>query len=109
MDEDLEELTYLEKQKLPEELLFDPVENRAAVYSTNHRLIAPLASKKLLALAKTHTVGERCWDESKYCANKNWYVMPDWASSEVRERCLLIEIQRGGIDDDAYWRSMPKK
>jgi hypothetical protein len=109
MDEDLEELTYLEKQKLPAELLFDAVENRAAVYSTNHRLLAPLASKKRLAFVKTHTAGERCGDESKYCAHNTWYPMPDWATPEVRERCVLIEIQREGIDDDAYWRSIPKK
>ena len=52
MDEDSKELSHFEKQKLPAELLFDPIENRAAVHLANHTLLAPLASKKLRAFVK---------------------------------------------------------
>ena len=107
MEQDFEELTHFQMQKLPEELLFDPVENRAAVYLNNHRLLTPLASKKLLIFAMAHKVLERGWDESKRSENKNWFQMPKWATLEVRKRCVLIKIQRDG--NDAYWRSIPHK
>jgi len=107
MDDGIEELSYYEKQKLPAELLFDPVESRAAAYATNHGLLIPLASKKLIAFAQAHTALTRPWDESKWQSAGHWYPMPEWATAEVRARCVLLAIERG--DDDAYWRSIPKK
>lgn len=108
MMDDENELSYLEKSKLPFELLFDPLENRAAAYTSNHRLITSDASTELIAFAKEHQTQQLPWDESKYDPSGPWRPMPDWATPVVRERCVLIWIQRGTRDTD-YWRSIPAK
>lgn len=103
-----QEMSYLEKSKLPFELLFDPLENRAAAYTSNHRLITPMASAKLMAFAMANQDQQQAWNESMYKPAGRWRPMPDWATPEVRARCVLIWIKRGGQSDD-YFASIPKK
>lgn len=56
----------MDKAKLPYSLLLDPLNNQAAAYTNNHRLIAANASKKLIAFALANEVHRMPWDESKY-------------------------------------------
>lgn len=107
MMEDEEEMSYFEKSKLPFELLLDPETDRAAAYTSNHRLITPDASKKLIAFAKANQE-QQPWDESRYDPDGRWRPMPDWATPDVRARCVLLWIKRGDAPPE-YWRSIPKK
>lgn len=101
-------MSYLEKSKLPYSLLLDPVTDRAAAYTNNHRLITPLASAELVAFAKTHPSKQTAWDESKRDLSGQWRPLPDWATDEVRARCVLLWIERGNASDE-YFASIPKK
>ena len=103
-----EEMSGFEKSKLPYELLFDPETRTASAYTSNHRLITPLASKKLIAFAEANEERRLVWDESKYKPEGTWRPMPDWATLEVRQRCVLLWIKRGH-ESDEYFRSIPKK
>jgi hypothetical protein len=104
----MEEMSYLEKSRLPYSLLLDPQTDRAAAYTNNHRLITPNASAKLVAFAKANRAHEALWDESKYEPNGPWRPLPDWATPEVRARFVLIWIKRGSASDE-YFASIPKK
>lgn len=97
----------IEKAKWPYVLLLDPTTNRAAAYSNTHELMTPVASAELVAFAFAHEASRAPWDES---INKlpTGRELPDWATPEVRSRCVLLWIQRGGQSDDWY-RSMPKR
>jgi hypothetical protein len=109
MIEDDEEMGYLEKSKLPYVLLLDRSGGRAAAYLNNHRLLVPLASAKLIAFAEAHPNKEAKWSEKDHHAGG--FVgreLPDWATPEVRERCVLLWIQRGTRSDE-YYASIPKK
>lgn len=103
-----EEMSGIEKSKLPFSLLLDPETGRAAAYTNNHRLITPVASEKLVAFAKANQNQQQAWNESMYDPDGRWRPMPDWATPEVRARCVLIWIKRG-TEPDSYWRSIPKK
>lgn len=108
MIEEDEELSGFEKSKLPYSLLLDPVTDRAAAYTNNHRLITPLASAKLVTFAKEHQCMQVPWDESRRDPHGLWRPLPEWADDGVRARCVLVWIERGHASDD-YWRSIPKK
>ena len=97
----------IEKAKWPYVLLLDPMTNRAAAYSNTHELMTPVASAELVAFALAHEASRAPWAES---INKppTGRELPDWATPEVRSRCVLLWIQRGGQSDDWY-RSMPKR
>ncbi len=96
----------MDKAKLPYSLLLDPVSNRAAAYTNNHRLITADASQELIAFALKNEVHRAPWDESRY--DPVWRPAPDWATAEVRARCVVIWIKRGH-ETDAYFESIPKK
>ena len=99
-------LSYMDKAKLPYSLLLDPVMSRAAAYTNNHRLITAEASEKLIAFALANEVHRLAWDESRY--DPVWQPAPDWATKEVRARCVVVWIKRG-LETDAYFNSIPKK
>lgn len=102
-------MSYLEKSKLPYVLLLDREGSRAAAYLNNHRLLTPLASKKLIAFAEANASHEKAWsEESHHAGGFEGRVLPDWATDDVRARCVLVWIERG-IASDVYWRSIPKK
>ena len=108
MDDD-EKMSHFEKSKLPYVLLLDRRKGRAAVYLNNHQLLVPFASAKLIAFAEENTSLERAWsEESHHAAGLVGRVLPDWATPEVRQDCVLLWIKRG-TEPDAYWRSIPKK
>lgn len=98
----------IEKGKKPAVLLLDPLTDRAAAYTNNHRLIAPLASAKLVAFAKANAHQQTLWDESMNGNPRRPREVPDWATAEVRSRCVLLWIARGGASDE-YFASIPKK
>lgn len=104
--QDIELLSYMDKAKLPYSLLFDPVNRRAAAYTNNHRLIATDASPELIAFALANEVHRFPWDESKY--DPVWRPAPEWATPEVRQRCVVVWIKRG-LETDAYFDSIPRK
>ena len=97
----------IEKAAWPYVLLLDPVTNCAAAYSNTHELMTRVASAELVSFALAHEARRAPWDES---INKQptGRELPDWATPEVRSRCVLLCIQRGGQSDDWY-RSMPKR
>jgi hypothetical protein len=104
----MEELSYLEKSKLPFELLLDPVSRLASAYTNNHRLIAHTASAKLVAFAEANELGRKAWDESKHVPGGKWRPLPDWATLEIRQRCVLLWIKSAG-ESDEFFASIPKK
>lgn len=101
-------MSYVEKSKLPYSLLLDPVSGKAAAYTSNHRLITAQASDELVVFAKAHTAHQAPWDEAKYDPAGPWRPMPEWASVDVRARCVILWIERGTLPDE-YWRTIPKK
>lgn len=101
-------MSYVEKGKLPYSLLLDPVTGRAAAYTNNHALVTAAASEKLIAFAKANTAHEAPWDERKYEPKGPWRPMPEWATVDVRARCVILWIKRG-FEADEYWRSIPRK
>lgn len=104
-----EEMGYAEKSKLPYVLLLDPQTDRAAAYTNNHRLITPLASAELVSFAKENVGLQRPWDEAKYDpTNPEWRALPEWATPDVRARCVLLWINRG-LRSAAFWRSIPQQ
>lgn len=109
IDEDVEEMSHFEKSKLPFVLLLDREGARAAAYLNNHQLLVPLASPQLIAFAEANPHQEAPWSEEAHRAGGfEGRVLPDWATPDVRQRCVLLWIERG-IAPDAYWRSIPKK
>lgn len=106
--EEVEEMSGLEKSKLPYVLLLDRQGGRAAAYLNNHQLLVPLASTKLIAFAEANPSLEKAWsEEAHHAGGFEGRVLPDWATPEVRKRCVLLWIERGIAPDD-YWRSIPK-
>jgi len=109
MMEDEEELSHFEKSKLPYVLLLDREGSRAAAYLNNHQLLTPLASAKLIAFAEANPSLEKAWsEEAHHAGGFEGRVLPDWATPEVRQRCVLLWIKRGQAPDD-YWRSIPER
>ena len=107
--EDEEEMSHFEKSKLPYVLLLDREGGRAAAYLNNHKLLVPLASKKLIAFAEANPALEKPWSETAhYAGGFEGRVLPDWATPEVRQRCVLLWIKRGHAPD-SYWESIPKR
>ena len=102
----MEEMSSFEKSKLPFLLLLDRATGQAAAYTNIHRLITPLASPELVAFALKNLGSEAAWDESMYVPGSRWRPLPDWATPEVRSRCVIVWIRRG-IQDDDYFRSIP--
>jgi hypothetical protein len=109
-DEEAEEMSHFEKSKLPYVLLLDRAAPRAAAYTNTHRLITPDASDALIAFALAHPSLEKPWDEQAHnvLPSHPGRELPDWATPEVRQRCVLLWIERGNAPDE-YWRSIPKK
>lgn len=102
-----EEMSGLEKSKLPYVLLLDPVGQRAAAYSHTHRLLVQLASAELIAFAQANLSTQAPWSETLHRAGGfEGRVLPDLATPEVRVRCVMLWIRRG-LAPDAYWRSIP--
>lgn len=101
-------MSHFEKSKLPYSLLLDPLTDRAAAYTNNHELITPLASAKLVAFAKANTEQQAAWDESLHHPAWLHRSMPEWATPEMRARCVLVWIKRGAASDE-YYASIPKK
>jgi hypothetical protein len=109
MMENEEEMSHFEKSKLPYVLLLDREGGRAAAYLNNHRLLAPLASAKLIAFAEANASLEKAWSEKDHNAGGfEGRVLPDWATPDVRARCVLLWIKRGNAPDE-YWATIPKK
>ena len=100
-------MSGFEKGQLPYSLLLDPVTDLAAAYTNNHRLIAAVASPELVAFAKAHEARRAPWDESMHDQHGEWYPLPVWAIPEIRQRCVLLWIERGNGSAD-YFASIPK-
>ena len=98
--------------KYPYLLLLDPMTRMAAAYRSDRQLITPLASAKLVAFAEEHTRSRVAWSEVLYAGEveRGGRVrqLPDWATPEVRARCVMLGIEREG-KSDAFYRSIPKK
>lgn len=107
----MEELSYLEKSKLPYSLLLDPDTRRAAAYTNNHRLIVELASEKLVSYALAHTEKVVAFDPTEHAKGiPEWYPLPGWATEEVQQHMQLLWIERPGADaSDEEWLAIPKK
>lgn len=103
-----EELSYLEKSKLPYSLLLDTETGRAAAYTNNHRLITPQASAQLVAFAKVNASHQAAWDGEKHDPTGQWRPLPEWATVDVLRRCVLVWLRRGHESND-YWLSIPKR
>ncbi|MDO9235978.1 MAG: hypothetical protein Q7U28_08100 [Aquabacterium sp.] len=104
-----EEMSGFEKSKLPYVLLLDREGGRAAAYLNNHQLLVPLTSMKLIAFAEANPSLERAWsEEAHHAGGFEGRVLPDWATPEVRQRCVLVWIKRGNASDE-YFASIPKK
>ena len=101
-------MSSFEKSKLPFSLLLDRVTGQAAAYTVTNRLVTPLASPELVAFALDNLRSEAAWDESMYVPGSRWRELPDWATPEVRSRCVIVWI-RHGIQDDDYFRSIPQQ
>jgi hypothetical protein len=109
MIDETQELSGYEKSKLPFVLLLDPVTGMAAAYSNTHRLISPVASKQLIEFALAHTATSEAWSEKKYMPTAaEWRALPEWATLEVRRRCVMIWIERP-VGSPDYWASFPKR
>lgn len=109
MMEDEKELSHFEKSKLPYVLLLDRQGGRAAAYLNNHQLLVPLASAKLMAFAEANPSLEKAWsDEAHHAGGLVGRELPEWATPEIRQRCVLLWIKRGSAPDE-YWTSIPKK
>lgn len=107
----MEELSYLEKSKLPYSLLLDPETQRAAAYTNNHRLVVELASKKLIEFALANTERTASFDTELHAAGApEWRPLPSWMDAAVQERLLLVWIRRpDGDSPDEEWRAIPSK
>jgi hypothetical protein len=104
-----DEMSGLEKSKLPYVLLLDRAGQRAAAYSNTHQLLAAMASAELIAFAEANPSTEAPWSEQLHRAGGfEGRELPDWAVPEVRAKCVLLWIKRGNAPDD-YWRSIPKR
>lgn len=104
-----QEMSYLEKSKLPFVLLLDRKAGRAAAYLNNHQLLVPLASAKLIAFAEANPELEKAWsEEAHHAGGFEGRVLPDWATPDVRKRCVLLWIKRGHAPDE-YFASIPNK
>lgn len=104
-----DEMSGLEKSKLPYVLLLDREGGRAAAYLNDHRMLVPLASEELIAFAEANPSLERAWsEEAHHAGGFEGRVLPDWATPEVRQRCVLLWIARGNAPDE-YWRSIPAR
>ena len=104
-----QKLSGFEKAKLPYVLLLDREGARAAAYLNTHQLLVSLATAKLIAFAEANPSLERPWSEAAHhAAGFEGRELPDWATFEVRQRCVLLWIARGHAPD-AYWRSIPKR
>ena len=104
----MEELTFEEKTRIPVEMLLDPQTQRAVAYSNNHRLLVELASSQLIAYLQANAHSREPWDESQWKPEGKWRPMPDWATQEVRSRCLLVRADPDWHDAEAL-RAIPLK
>jgi hypothetical protein len=104
----MNEMSSVEKSKLPYSLLLDPLTNRAAAYTNTHGLITPDASAQLVAFALANQSRQVPWDESLHDTAGRWRPLPAWATVDVRKRCVLVWIKRGHASD-AYFASIPKR
>lgn len=102
------DLSYIEKAQWPFVLLIDPLTNRAAAYGNTHQLMAAVASAELVVFALANEDKREPWREEMNQPPTKVRELPDWATPDVRSRCVLVWIQRGGQSDDWY-RSMPKR
>jgi hypothetical protein len=103
-----DEMSGLEKSKLPYVLLLDRVGQRAAAYSNTHRLLVAMASAELIAFAEANPAIEAPWSETLHRAGGfEGRELPAWATAEVRAKCVMLWIKRGNAPD-AYWRSIPR-
>lgn len=101
-------MSSVDKSKLPYTLLLDPLTDRAAAYTQNHRLITETASAKLVAFAKLHYTQQAAWKEALHEPTSVWRPLPDWATLEVRKRCVLLWVRKGGSTDE-FLASIPKR
>lgn len=89
-------------------MLLDPETQRAATYSSNHRLLTELASPALIEDIQTRAHRTEPWDESKWDPEGRWRPMPAWATQEVRARCVLVRADPDWLDEEAL-RAIPKR
>lgn len=89
-------------------MLLDPETQRAATYSSNHRLLVEQASPALIAYIQAHAHRTEPWDESKWKPEGPWRPMPAWATKEVRARCLLVRADPDWHNTEAL-RAIPPK
>lgn len=104
-------MPYLEKLKLPRELLLDPLTGRAAAYDTRHQLIAELATARLVSYARQHAESVEAFDIALHAKGApRIRPLPAWASSDVLERLQLIRMDwPSSTAPDAAWRAVPKR
>lgn len=89
-------------------MLLDPQSQQAVTYNTNHRLLVAQASPALIAYMQQHAHSREPWDESKWDPKGEWRPMPEWATQEVRARCVLLRADPDWHDHDAL-RAIPPK
>lgn len=89
-------------------MLLDPETQRAATYSSNHRLLVQQASPALIAHIQEHAHRTELWDESKWNPDGKWRPMPEWATKEVRARCVMVRADPDWHDEAAL-RAIPLK
>ena len=89
-------------------MLLDPETQRAATYSSNHRLLVALASTELIADIQARAHRTEPWNESLWNPDGKWRPMPEWATKEVRARCVLVRADPDWHNEAAL-RAIPLK
>lgn len=98
------------KQELPFSLLLDPVTERAAAYTFNHRLITEHASKSLVRFALENTQQEAAFDRALHVPKPERRPLPAWATEDMLDRLKLVWIKRpDGEAPDEEWQAIPAR
>ena len=98
--------SYQQKIAMPYLLLPHAASGRAAVYSSNHRVMAHEASPKLIEFALAHHTLREAWSEEK---DKHWgRERPNWAAGGNLEGCTLYWL-RDGSSTDEHLKALPKR
>ena len=104
----MEEMSSVDKFKLPYSLFLDPITDRAAAYTQNHRLITEEASARLVQWGKDRAVRDVPWERELQDSNGVWRPLPAWATDEVIERARLVWVREGSTSDEVL-RTLPHR
>lgn len=99
----MDELTADAIAGLPYTVLLDPILGRAAAYSQTRRMITSDASPALVNFARSRHVHQAAWSAARHGPHK----LPDWATPDVRARCMLIWV-REDSSNDAHLATVPR-